>query len=138
MNLNPLTDAFPMQALRRLFDIPTLLLFFICAACLLDLNVGCTSTQQRTAENALRIADQSLQEACESMVLRIAISHKIDVAKATDAICKGEAATRKLRESLLNGQVDLAQRAAIAFPELTALLAELPPPDRPGDAGAAQ
>jgi len=118
-----------MQAIHRIFQ-----LFLLVA---LALTVSCGGSQLQPADGVkatLEVVDAGIRQACEGLAVAIAVQHPgVDAKRIIETACRAEHMTRKLREALLQNELDLARAAGVLLPEMQ--LAPPPPElgDRPAD-----
>jgi hypothetical protein len=104
-----------MHAICRIFQV---LVFAV-------LTVSCGASQLQPADLAAAV-DAGIRQACEGLARMVAAQNPgVDAERIIETACHAEHVSRKLRDILLQNQLNLARAAGVMLPELQ--LAPPPP-----------
>ena len=96
---------------------------------------GCGPSAGTQVKPILRQVDQHVQLACQGLAQALAERSGADAQRIIATTCAVEGITRTMRELLLSHQINSAQRAGVAVPDVSSASLEADPYP-PGEAAA--
>lgn len=111
-------------------------LVVVCALLALAKLSGCGPSAGSQVKPILRGVDQHVQLACQGLAQALAERSGADAQRIIATTCAVEHITRTMRELLLSVQINQAQRAGVAVPDVSSASLEGPDPYPSGEAAA--
>ena len=105
----------------------TTLLVAVCVALLCIMPSGCGPGAGTQVKPILRQVDQHVQLACQGLAQALAERSGADAQRIIATTCAVENITRTMRELLLSVQINQAQRAGVAVPDVSSASLEADP-----------